>query len=88
MSLFRSNTMPELGHQTTMSSSMTRSRTFDDQEDKVSESGTYTIDDDNEELKAARQDIDRLVGAATRYLIFYYLTHDQKYILIAPLSIN
>lgn len=37
----------------------------DDDGDKVSESGTYTIEEDNKELEKAREDIDRLFGIVT-----------------------
>ena len=60
--LFRSSTMPELvpSHS---HAALTKSRTFDEG-DKVSESGTYTIDDDNKELQQAREDIDKLFGVS------------------------
>lgn len=51
--------MPELSRKETTGLSTSQ---HTDNEDKVSESGTYTIEDDNNELQAARQNIDKLFG--------------------------
>lgn len=59
--------MPELIHSSadpTSNPHMMKSRTFDDG-DKVSESGTYTIDEDNKELEKAREDIDKIFGVTS-----------------------
>lgn len=55
--------MPELV-QSPHHPSLTKSRTFDDG-DKVSESGTYTIDEDNKDLQEAREEIDKVFGLST-----------------------
>lgn len=61
--------MPELQSQGASNILMSKSRTSDtlgveDTGDRVSESGTYTIDEDNEELEQARQKIDQLFGVS------------------------
>lgn len=64
--------MPELGYKdrvTTMSKSHTYENSNQLEEDKVSDSGTYTIEDDSKELVAARRDIDKVFGIPSRYAI-------------------
>ena len=66
--VFRSCTMPELlPSQASPEWQLTKSHTsdslpVDDTGDKVSDSGTYTIDEDNKELEKAREDIDEIFG--------------------------
>jgi len=66
--------MPELGISED-EPQIHRSRTFDANvdpdvdtdvdADAVSESGTYTIDEDNKELEQARRDIDKVFGVVS-----------------------
>ncbi|XP_067941480.1 serine-rich adhesin for platelets-like isoform X5 [Watersipora subatra] len=62
----RSSTMPELLNGAFDPEQLPRSRTSNslavEEGDKVSESGTYTVDEDNKELEKAREDIDKIFG--------------------------
>ena len=58
--------MPELLNGAFDPEQLPRSRTSNslavEEGDKVSESGTYTVDEDNKELEKAREDIDKIFG--------------------------